>query len=78
MRADRDLQNYTPVWHLSFTWKLQAVSRPFMQYVHEPSLPEGLSPGRDGRALALAVPPAALPGAKNPFMYIFVYYMHIR
>ena len=52
----------TPVWHLSFTWKPQAVSRPFMQYVHEPSLPEGLNPGRDDRALALAVPPAALPG----------------
>ena len=34
----------------------------FLQYFGEPSLPEGLFAGRHDRALAHAVPPAALPG----------------
>ena len=52
----------TPVWQLSLTPKSQGILRPFMQYFGEPSLPEGLFGGRHDRALAHAVPPAALPG----------------
>ena len=55
----------THLWHLSFTrftTKLQGYFTAVYAVLREPSFPKGLNSGRDGRALALAVPPAALPG----------------
>ena len=46
----------------SFTWKTQGYFTAVYAVFREPSFPKGLNGGRDDRALALASPPAALPG----------------
>ena len=52
----------TPVWHLSFSPKLQGYFTAVYAVFENPASQKGLNVGRHDRALAHAVPPLRCPG----------------